>query len=102
MKHRKIVALIFAITLGLTALTACTKQSDEKETGSTVAQSSAVKNTKAAAKTTKSPTAAKIKKDPITAPKKKAAVTKTQMKDQHPTAARTRKIQKSPIAAQNK
>ena len=42
MKHRKIAALIFAVTLGLTALTACTQQSDEKGTGSTAAQSSAV------------------------------------------------------------
>ena len=42
MKYRKITALIFAVTLGLTTLTACTKQSDEKATESTVAQSSAV------------------------------------------------------------
>ena len=42
MKHRKVAALIFAVTLGLTALTACTKQSDETGTGSAVAQSSAV------------------------------------------------------------
>ena len=42
MKYRKITAIIFAVTLGLTTLTACTKQSNEKATESTVAQFSAV------------------------------------------------------------
>lgn len=44
MKHRKIAALIFAVTLGLTALTACTKQPDGKEAAPTAAQSSEEKD----------------------------------------------------------
>ena len=42
MKHKKTAALLFAVTLGLTALTACTEQSDSKEAASTAAESSVV------------------------------------------------------------
>ena len=51
-------------------------------------------------RTKKSPTAAKIKKNLITAPKKKAAVIKDQMNHPLPTAAKTRKALRSPIAAE--
>ena len=42
MKHKKTAAFLFAVTLGLTALTACTEQPDSKETASTAAESSVV------------------------------------------------------------
>ncbi len=42
MKHKKTAALIFAVTLGLSALTACTKQPDSNEAASGSAKSSAI------------------------------------------------------------
>lgn len=42
MRFKKITALIFAAALGLAVLTACTEQSDGKETASTAAAESSV------------------------------------------------------------
>lgn len=44
MKHRKITALIFAISLGFTFLTACTKQSNDKDAAPTAAESSEIQS----------------------------------------------------------
>ena len=42
MRNKKIAALVLAVALSAAVFTACTKQSDEKKTESTAAQSSAL------------------------------------------------------------